>query len=155
MARETVIGIKELKRQLGQLGADKKSVLRTKLKDIVKEAGTPSLTQAQEDAPLGHTGDLDDSIRLLEVETKGGNYTQVYFEDKPSFKKRIKNPGKYGGKKNDAYYPNSIEYGWKGANGKVYAPGESFVRKAGKKKRSIANRTIRKRLGQEIDKLIR
>ena len=50
--------------------------------------------------------------KVYRIGMKGGEEANAVLQ------KRIREPGKYGGKNKYAYYPSSTEYGWLGPNGK-------------------------------------
>lgn len=71
------------------------------------------------------------------------------------FQKPIKNPGEFGGQRDHAYYPASMEYGFltrsKGG-GLSYVPGYHFMREGTEESSSEARRAIVHTMTTELEK---
>lgn len=154
MARNTEIeGFRELMRQLARVEKVPKSVTSKAAREGIKDP----LRDAKNGAPE-RTGSLKNGIiKILEKSPRGRakSVYRIVFDRafNPIFQKPIENPGEYGGEKPTGYYPVSQEYGFKTADG--YEPGLYFVREAMEKNQGQSQVKMVKRLGKEIDKLLR
>ena len=85
---------------------------------------------------------------------KGKKVYQIVFDRDMNdiFRKDIKKPGKYGGKNPTAYYPASLEYGFKTGGEKGYVPGFRFMLKASEDKESETVKVITDTLINALDK---
>jgi hypothetical protein len=148
-------GFDELVAQFRRLEKVPKSVTtkaaREGIKDPLKDAkaGAPELS-----------GSLKNGIiKILEKSPRGKakSVFRIVFDRafNSIFQKPIQNPGQHGAspQKPTGYYPVSQEYGFKTKGG--YEPGLYFVREAMEKNKEESAKKIVKRLGKEIDKLLR
>lgn len=119
-----------------------------------KKGAKPVLSEAKRLAPY-RLGFLEKGIILVgeRSKKKGKKVYQVTFDRNMTdiFRKNIKNPGKYGGKKESAYYPASMEYGFK-IKGGGERPGEEFMRGSADSKEGEMRSITIKTLTDEIDK---
>lgn len=89
--------------------------------------------------------------------TKGKKVYQVTFSSSmnDTFQRTIKNPGEAGGKRDHAYYPASMEYGFltrsKGG-GLSYVPGYHFMQRAAEASNIPAKTAMVAALNEAIDK---
>lgn len=113
----TIVGLPELQAQFERLGKMPKKYLNKAGREGI--ANSERILKAM--APKGKTGNLKKSIqKKMETPNKRnkGVYRMQYnakFND--IFQK--KTTGVYGGRLPHAYIPSSVEYGYKGPNGKV------------------------------------
>ena len=125
----TLEGLDQLEAQFELIGKPPKRVL-TK---AAKAGMAAPLAQARINAtPYSKSGMMKRGIHSLQ-ETPNKRNKAVYrinwwakYSD--FYKKKIKNAGVYGGKKNPAYYPQSVEWGFPTKHGKM--AGKYFVRSA-------------------------
>lgn len=146
----SVEGLEELQAQFGRIGRIPKKYL-TK----AARAGMDAvLRDAKASAPTGKTGILKKSIKKkMETPNKRnkGVYRLVYdakFTDdflKPS-------SGIYGGKPPVAYYPASVEYGFKTKTGKV--AGQFNMMKAVQRHETEAIHKVIESLNESINELL-
>lgn len=136
-----VEGLGELQAQLERIG----KVPKKYLTKAAKEASDIELRQARADAPVGRgtktSGSLKKSIsRKMETPNKR-NKTVYRIQYSPKFTETFLKPttGVYGGKTPKAYYPLSVEYGYKAKHGKV--AGKFYMKKALEK---VENATAQK-----------
>lgn len=101
-----------------------------------KKGAKPVLSEAKRLAPY-RFGFLEEGIILVgeRSKKKGKKVYQIVFDRDMTdiFRKEIKEPGKYGGKNPTAYYPASMEYGFKTKGGGERA-GERFMLNAAENK---------------------
>lgn len=148
-----VEGLEELQQQLDDIGKLPKRSLTAAAKAGMK----PILAQARSNAsPYKKSGMMQKGIKSL-TETPNKRNKAVYrinwwgkYSD--FYKKKINNPGIYGGKKNPAYYPQSIEWGYPMKKRKM--PGKYFVRSAIEQHQEASSQIIIDTLMSEIDKLL-
>lgn len=112
-----VVGLPELQAQFERLGRMPKKYLNR----AGREGIADDLKDVKTSAPIGKTGVLKKSIKK-KMETPNKRNKGVYrltYDAKytPSFRKPT--TGAYGGKTPEAYYPASVEYGYKGKDGHV------------------------------------
>lgn len=152
MASE-IEGLDQLVAQLRRLEKVPKSVTTKAAREGVKIP----LKDAKASAPELSGSLRNGIIKILEKSPRGKakSVYRIVFDRalNPIFQKPIENPGMYGGKKPTGYYPVSQEYGFQTANG--YEPGKYFVREALAKNQADSEKKMIKRLGKEIDKLLR
>lgn len=118
-------------------------------------------------APKGETGQLKHGFKKTAEKSRlKGKFVYQYAMDAAKndvFQKEVKNVGKYGGKKNPAYYPASVEYGFltSAGGGLKYKPGTGsvkhvegthFTKKAAEASAPAAAQTMKKVLSEELDK---
>lgn len=114
--------------------------------------------EARNNSPdVNSLGYLKEGIILVgerSKKKKGKKVYQVVFDSglNDVFQKKIKNPGKYGGKNPTAYYPASLEYGFKTGGEKGYSPGFRFMRNAAEDKESETVKVITDTLINALDK---
>lgn len=121
-----VKGLKELQAQFDRVGKIPKKYL-TK---AAKEGSNDPLRAVKAAAPVGKTGLLKKGLHR-KMETPNKRNKAVYrIRWNSKFTEQYLKPttGKYGGKTPFAYYPHSVEYGFKTANGR--REGKYFVTKA-------------------------
>ena len=84
---------------------------------------------------------------------KGKKVYQVVFDRRMNdvFQKKIKDPGKYKGENQTAYYPASMEYGFKTKDGGARA-GERFMLNAAENKAPKMSDTVVRTLIDALDK---
>lgn len=82
--------------------------------------------------------------RVYRIGMKGGD------EANEALQRRIKEPGKYGGKNKYAYYPSSTEYGWLGPNGKH--EGSHWMQRASHDAAHEAEEAMVKEFAVQVDK---
>lgn len=148
----SVEGARELEDQLAGIGKLPKRIL-TK---AAKAGMTPILNQARANAtPFTKSGMMKRGIKSI-TETPNKRNKAVYrinwwgkYSD--FYKKKIKKVGIYGGKKNPAYYPQSIEWGFPNAKGMVN--GKYFVRSAIEQHQEESAQKVIDTLSSEIDNL--
>jgi hypothetical protein len=147
-------GMDELLEQIERVGEFKKThITRSARKGMDK-----ILPEAKAKAPK-KSGALKKGIkRKLETPRKRSKYKSVYkmhFDPKMDdvFRKPIekKNEGIYGGKKNPAYYPHSMEYGFPHKGG--FKEGLYFIKKTIEKNEKNTLETVVSELTQELKKL--
>lgn len=150
----TVRGLPELQRQFDRVSKFPKKIL-TK---AAKEGMAKPLATAKANAPVGKgetKGTLKKGIKA-KMETpnkKKKSVYRIYWNAKYSdiFRKVPKRPGLYGGK-SPAYYPQSVEWGYKAKKGKVQ--GKYFVRDAIIQHQQDSLQKIVDKLNQGITDLI-
>lgn len=149
----TVEGLDELQRQLDDIG----KLPKRSLTAAAKAGMAPILAQARSNAsPYSKSGMMKKGIKSI-TETPNKRNKAVYrinWWSKYSdiYKKKIKNAGIYGGKKNPAYYPQSVEWGFPSKHKKV--AGKYFVRTAIEQHQAEATQKVIDTLFAEIDKLL-
>jgi hypothetical protein len=147
----SVQGLEQLQSQFERLGKIPKKYLTKSAK-----AGMADVErQAKNDAPLGKTGILKKSIKK-KMETPNKRKKAVYrLRYDPKFTNDFLKPssGAYGGKPPKAYYPASVEYGFKTKNGKV--PGQYNMANAIKMHQQASLQKVINSLNQSIDDLLR
>jgi hypothetical protein len=112
-----IIGLQELQSQFERVGKMPKKYLNK----AAREGIADPLRDAKASAPVGKTGILKKSIkRTMETPNKRnkGVYRIAY---DPKYSDVFQKPttGVYGGKTPYAYYPSSVEYGYKTKFGKT------------------------------------
>jgi hypothetical protein len=151
-----VIGLEELQRQFDRLDKIPKKVLTKAAKAGVKKP----LAQARATAPVGKgetAGTLKKGIKA-KMETPNKKKKSVYrinWDAKYSnifIKKAKKFPRLYGGQ-HPAYYPQSVEWGFKTAKGKTQ--GKYFVRAAIESNQQDSLQKIVDILNDEITNILR
>ncbi len=148
----SVEGARELEDQLAGIGKLPKRIL-TK---AAKAGMNPILQQARANAtPFTKSGMMKRGIKSI-TETPNKRNKAVYrinWWSKYSdfYKKKIKKAGIYGGKQNPAYYPQSVEWGFPNAKGKV--KGKYFVRSAIEMHQEESAQLVIDTLSSEIEKL--
>lgn len=147
----SVDGLEELQAQFGRIGRIPKKYL-TKAARAGMDA---PLRDAKTSAPVGKTGILKKSIKKkMETPNKRnkGVYRLVY---DPKFTENFLKPssGLYGGKPPVAYYPASVEYGFKTKHGKV--AGQFNMLRAIQRHETAAAQKVVESLKESIDELLR
>lgn len=148
-----VEGLHELQQQLDDIG----KLPKRSLTAAAKAGMAPILAQARANAsPYNKSGMMKKGIKSI-TETPNKRNKAVYrinWWSKYSdfYRKKIKNPGIYGGKKNPAYYPQSVEWGYPMKKRKV--AGKYFVRSAIEAHQAESSQIIIDTLMSEIDKLL-
>lgn len=138
-----------LKKMVGRLGKlPQKCVTKA-----AKVGSEPVLRETKRLAPW-QFGYLEKGIILKPEKTRkrGKKMYEVVFDRNMNhiFRKPVKNPGT--GKKNTAYYPTSMEYGFDLKNGKGRFEGERFMQIAAKNKESQARDKIIRTMLKALDK---
>jgi hypothetical protein len=147
-----VQGLEQLQRDLSEIGKLRKPVLNR----ASKLASLPIQADAKLfGANYYETGMMDKGIKF-KMETPNKRNKSVYrlnWDSKYSdfYKKPIKEPGYFGGKNPSAYYPQSVEWGFLSAKGKI--AGKYFVRKAMDRNEAKSLQTIIDVLSEEIEKI--
>jgi Bacteriophage HK97-gp10, putative tail-component len=146
-----VSGLDELERQFARVGKMPKKYLtkagRAGMADVEREAKTQ--------APVGKTGLLKKSIKK-KMETPNKRNKGVYrLRYDPKFNNDFQKPssGAYGGTPPKAYYPASVEYGFKTKTGKV--EGQFNMAKAIQKHQEASLEKVVDSLNDSIDTLLR
>jgi hypothetical protein len=122
----TLEGYAQLMHQISRIEKFPKKML-TK---AAKIAMAKPLAQAKQDAPVGETGLLKKGLKR-QLETPNKKKKSVYrllWDKKFTAEYRKPTSGKYGGKTPEAYYPHSVEFGYKTANGRT--AGQYFAKHA-------------------------
>ncbi|SDM17440.1 HK97 gp10 family phage protein [Bacillus sp. OK048] len=144
MARNEIIGMKELEKTIKQLGQLPQKVV-TK---AARQGASVSLKAARANAPVD-SGDLKKGIKLVGERTKikGKKVYQVTLDKALNhvFVKESK-----AGKR--AYYPASQEYGFLTRDGR-YVPGYRYLRKSIEDNDKQIQDKVLDVMGKEIDKL--
>jgi hypothetical protein len=146
-----VDGLEELQRQFDRIGKMPKKYLTKSAKAGIADPER----QAKADAPVGKTGLLKKSIKK-KMETPNKRNKSVYrLRYDPKFTDDFLKPssGAYGGKPPKAYYPASVEYGFKTKYGKV--AGQYNMANAIKAHQSGSLKKIVDSLNDSIDTLLR
>jgi hypothetical protein len=146
-----VSGLAELEAQFARIGKMPKKYL-TK---AAKAGMADPERQAKKDAPLGPTGNLKKSIKKKMETPNKRNKTIYRLRYDPKFTPDFLKPssGAYGGKPPVAYYPASVEYGFKTKNGKV--PGQFNMRDAIVQHQQSSLQKVVDSLNDSIDELTR
>lgn len=126
------------------------------------------LSRVMDAAPEGKTGNLKANIESVGERSrrKGKKVYDVKFkgskEANAVLQKPIKNPGVAGGKRDTAYYPVSVEYGFltraneggglKFVRGKKRVEGQHFMRDAAKAAEPQFNKIVIEKLSARLDK---
>ena len=144
-----VDGLKELEAQFKRIEKMPKKYL-TK---AAKLGSDGPLRVAKANAPIGKTGLLKKGLHR-KMETPNKRNKSIYrIRWNPKYTKDYLKPttGIYGGKTPFAYYPHSIEYGFKTAQGRIQ--GQYFVTKAIENTEKDSSQKIVKSLSDSIDEL--
>jgi hypothetical protein len=148
-----VEGLQELQAQFNKLGKMPKKYL-TK---AGREGIADDLRDAKASAPVGKTGVLKKSIKK-KMETPNKRNKGVYrlsfdTNSTPIFAKPT--TGIYGGKTPNAYYPASVEYGYKGKNGHVKVKTMHWADKVLRQNEESSLKKVVDSLSNSIDQLIK
>lgn len=149
--RFSIEGLNELRAQFKRVGKLPRRVLTNSAKEGMKAP----LADAKAGMPVGETGLLKKGLkRVLETPNKrkkaiyrmvwNPKYIDFYLKD---------SSGAYGGKTPKAYYPHSIEYGFKTKYG--YQPGHYVVRDAIEKNEEASMNKIKRILAKGIEDELR
>jgi HK97 gp10 family phage protein len=148
-----VEGLAELQAQLEKVG----KVPKKELTKAAKAASNISLKEVKASAPVGKNtktrGTLKKSIsRKMETPNKR-NKTVYRVQYNPKFTDVFLKPttGAYGGETPNAYYPASVEYGYKAKRGKVQ--GKYFMEKALERVEKDAAKKLIESLSDSINNL--
>lgn len=147
----TVEGLEELQAQFNKLGRmPKKHLTRAGRAGIAKD-----VIDLKANAPTGKTGNLKKSIKK-KMETPNKRNKGVYrlsYDAKltPEFKKPT--TGKYGGVTPEAYYPNSVEFGYMGKNGHVKVKTMHWADKLLRQNEASSLQKVIESLNKSIDEL--
>jgi hypothetical protein len=153
MASSTHIeGLAELERQFRRLEKFPKSKVGKAANAGMKEPLKDAKSHAPVDMGVLKKGII--KIKEKSPRSKAKVVYRVVFDRgyNHAFQKPIKEPGKFGGKKDTAYYPVSQEFGFKTANG--YVPGFKFIQKALEENQTSSQKKIVEVLRKEVDKLL-
>lgn len=115
--KDAVIGLEELEAQFERIGKMPKKYLTRSAKAGMRAP----LADARANAPVGETGVLKKSIKQ-KMETPNKRNKSVYrlsYSTKYTDHFRKPTTGIYGGRTPYAYYPASVEYGYKTKKGRV------------------------------------
>lgn len=148
----TLEGLDELERQFELIGKPPKRILTKAAKAGMAGPLADARTNA---SAYTKSGAMKKGIKAI-TETPNRRNKAVYrinwwgkYSD--IYKKKIKNAGVYGGKKNPAYYPQSVEWGYPNKHGKV--AGKYFVRAAIEKNQASSLQKVIDTLLNEIETL--
>ena len=150
-ARFSVSGLQELQSQFERIGKMPKKYLTR----AAKQGSDGQLKTAKADAPVGKTGLLKKGLHR-KMETPNKRNKAVYrIKWNPNYTEQYLKPttGAYGGKTPFAYYPHSVEYGFKSKNGRIQ--GQYFVTKAIEKTEKDSAQKIIDSLSDSIEELTR
>lgn len=150
-ARFSVSGLQELQSQFERIGKMPKKYLTR----AAKQGSDGPLKTAKADAPVGKTGLLKKGLHR-KMETPNKRNKAVYrIKWNPNYTEQYLKPttGAYGGKTPFAYYPHSVEYGFKSKNGRIQ--GQYFVTKAIEKTEKDSAQKIIDSLSDSIEELTR
>jgi hypothetical protein len=150
-----VEGLKELEAQFARIGKmPKKHLTRAARKGM-----DPTLKDARASAPVGKktttSGTLKKSIKK-KMETPNKRNKGVYrLAYDPKFTDIFRKPttGVYGGVTPEAYYPNSVEYGYLAKHGRV--AGKYNMAKAVARNTAKSGKLVVDSLNDSIDELLR
>lgn len=147
-------GLDQLTRMVNELGQVPRKVARA----AARAGGQADLVAVRNAAPVGSTGNL--KAGLIKAEEKSAfNGGKAVFDIRfnktfnISLVKTVKNPGKYGGKSERAYYPASQEYGFKTAN-KGYVPGYHFMKDTSDENSEAVKKAMVDKATAAIDKVL-
>lgn len=146
-----VEGLSELDSQFNRIGKMPKKYL-TK---AAKEGMAGPLADAKANAPVGETGILQKSIKRV-METPNKRNKSVYrLMYNPDYTDHFLKPttGVYGGVTPEAYYPNSVEFGYKTLKGKV--KGQYAMSWAVHKNEGSSLKKVVDSLNQSVEELTR
>jgi hypothetical protein len=136
-----VDGINELESQFKRIGKMPKKHLNRSAKEGIKDPEK----EAKARAPVGKTGTLRKSVKKM-LETPNKRNKGVYrlrYDAKFTDHFQKKTTGVYGGKTPHAYYPASVEYGYKGKYGKVIPKTQyTFKKIMAKHEKSSAQKVV-------------
>jgi hypothetical protein len=144
-----IIGLLELESQFARIGKMPKKHLTSAAKAGMK----PILVDAKANAPIGETGVLKKSIKAI-METPNKRNKTVYrawYDPKYTDHFRKPTTGVYGGRTPYAYYPASVEYGFKTAKGKI--KGQYSMNWAVQKNEQSSVQIVVDKLHEAIDEL--
>jgi len=148
----TLEGLDQLEEQFALIGKPPKRIL-TK---AAKAGIAPTLAEARQTAPKGKTGMLKRGVHSIQEtpnrRNKGVYRINWWSKYSDFYRKKIKNAGVYGGKKNPAYYPQSVEWGYPTKHGKK--AGRYFVRAAMEAHQAQSLQTVIDVLLEEIENLL-
>jgi len=146
-----VEGLEELQAQFNKLGRmPKKHLTKAGRAGIAKD-----LQDAKANAPTGETGNLKKAIKK-KMETPNKRNKGVYrlsFDTKMTPEFRKPTTGVYGGKTPYAYYPSSVEYGYKGKNGHVKVKTMYWADKVLRQNEASSLKKVIESLSDSIDEL--
>jgi hypothetical protein len=148
-----VEGLEELQAQFNKLGKMPKKYLNKAGRDGID----PIVRQAQASAPKGKTGTLKKSIKK-KMETPNKRNKGVYrLSYDPKFTDQFRKPttGIYGGRTPEAYYPASVEYGYKGAKGHVAVKTMHWADKVVQSNQNNSMKIVVDSLNNSIDILLK
>lgn len=146
-----VEGLPELLAQLSRV----EKFPKKELTKAAKLGMAKPLAQAKADAPVGETGLLKKGLKRL-LETPNKKKRSVYrllWDKKFTAEYRKPTSGKYGGKTPEAYYPHSVEFGFKTKNGRK--KGQYFARDAVEMHEKESNQILIDSLWDSVKKLTR
>jgi hypothetical protein len=149
MFHAQVIGLEELESQFARIG----NFPRKYLTKAAKAGMTGPLADARNTAPVGKTGILKRSIRFKRETPNKRNKAVYRIGYSAKFTDNFRKPttGVYGGKTPYAYYPHSVEYGYKTKKGHV--AGKFFMEKAVARNEHSSIQKVTKSLSDSIDDL--
>lgn len=145
-----VEGLQELQAQFERIGKMPKKYL-TK---AAKVGSDGPLKEAKGSAPVGKTGLLKKGLQR-KMETPNKRNKSVYrIRWSPNYTDQYLKPttGAYGGKTPFAYYPHSVEYGFK-TRGGGWKEGQYFVTKAIERTESSSMQKIVNSLSKSIEEI--
>ena len=149
----SVEGLEELQAQFNKLGRmPKKHLTRAGRAGIAKD-----LQDVRANAPVGKTGNLKKAVKK-KMETPNKRNKGVYrltFDSKMTEVFRKPTTGKYGGVTPEAYYPNSVEFGYKGKNGHVKVKTMYWADKVLRQNEASSLKKVIESLNNSIDELLK
>lgn len=150
MFHASVIGLEELEAQFERIG----KLPRKEMTKAAKSGMNPLLKKVRDAAPRGKTGNLKRSLRFLRETPNKRNKAVYRIAYSPKFNEFFQKPttGIYGGQTPHAYYPNSVEYGYKNAKGHV--AGKFFMDKTIRANETSTVQRVTKSLNDSIDSLL-
>lgn len=142
-------GMLELEGQFERIGKMPKKYLTRSAKAGMK----PIIADAKANAPVGKTGLLKKSLKQ-KMETPNKRSKSVYrlaYDSKYNDDFQKKTTGVYGGETPYAYYPNSVEFGYKTKKGRV--EGQYAMNWAVHKNEKSSPQIVVDKLNEAIDDL--
>jgi hypothetical protein len=146
-------GLEELQAQFNKLSKMPKKYLTKAGRAGIAD----DLRDAKANAPTGETGNLKKSIKK-KMETPNKRNKGVYrlqFDTKATPLFRKPTTGVYGGKTPYAYYPSSVEYGYKGKHGHVKVKTMYWADKVLRQNESSSLKKVVDSLSDSIDELLK
>lgn len=146
-----IVGLAELEAQFARL--DK--FPRKEMTKAAKSGMTPLLKKVRDAAPKGKTGNLKRSLRFKRETPNKRNKAVYRIAYSAKFTDVFRKPttGIYGGWTPYAYYPNSVEYGYKSAKG--FVDGKFFMANTIRAHEAMTVQRVTSSLNKSINDLTR